>query len=125
MSLFKIFNLFQFFSPLVGFFWFVPGFVEVDQIIQRLLRVRVSVTEFEAAAFECNCIGPVVIDLLPRRMVCRRLYGVPEQNTFLSIVLGFMPDNLAIDHINDVLCYVRRMVSDTLQMPRNTQQMNQ
>jgi hypothetical protein len=30
ISLFKIFNLFQFRLPLVGFFWFVPGFVEVD-----------------------------------------------------------------------------------------------
>jgi hypothetical protein len=30
LSLFKIFNLCQLVSPLVGFFWLVPGFEEVD-----------------------------------------------------------------------------------------------
>ena len=30
-QLFKIFNLCQSCSPLVDFFWFVPGFVEGDQ----------------------------------------------------------------------------------------------
>jgi len=41
----------QFGSPLFGFFWFVPGFVEVDEVVYRLLRVWVHVTEFEPAAF--------------------------------------------------------------------------
>ena len=52
MSLPYSLHLQQFCSPLLSFFWFVPGFVEVDQIIQGLLRVWVSVTEFEAAAFK-------------------------------------------------------------------------
>ena len=30
LSLFKIFNLFQLRSPYFGFFWLIPGFVEVD-----------------------------------------------------------------------------------------------
>ena len=29
-SFLTIFHLCQFFSPLIGFFWLVPGFVEVD-----------------------------------------------------------------------------------------------
>ena len=52
-SLFKIFHLCKFCSPLFSFFWFVPGFVEVDQVVKRLLSVWVSVTKFETAAFEC------------------------------------------------------------------------
>jgi hypothetical protein len=47
-----LFTLCQFCSPVVGFFWFVPGLVEVDQVIKRLQRVRVSVTKFETAAFD-------------------------------------------------------------------------
>ena len=39
-------------SPLFGFFWFVPGFVEANEVVKRILRMGVSVTELEAAAFE-------------------------------------------------------------------------
>jgi len=39
----------QFASPLVGFFWFVPGYVEVDGVSHGLKYVWVDVTEFEAA----------------------------------------------------------------------------
>jgi hypothetical protein len=52
ISLFKIFFLCHFGSPLFGFFWFVPGFVEGDEIVYRFYSMWVSVTESEAAAFE-------------------------------------------------------------------------
>jgi hypothetical protein len=35
-----------------GLFWFVPGFVEVDEVVPRFYRVWMGVTEFETAAFE-------------------------------------------------------------------------
>jgi len=51
LSLFKIFFLCQFCSPLVGFFWLVPGFVEGDYIVKRLQHgfVNSSVTTVVAA----------------------------------------------------------------------------
>jgi len=52
MSLYHSFCLWQFCSPLFGFFWLVPGFVESDQVLQRLLCVWVIVAEFETAAFD-------------------------------------------------------------------------
>jgi hypothetical protein len=51
MSLFKIFHLYQFCSPLLGFFWFVSGFVDVDQVLDILFVVWVYVTESGAEAF--------------------------------------------------------------------------
>ena len=52
MSLSYSFCLWQFCSPLFGLFRLAPGFVEGDQVVQRLLCVRVFVTEFETSAFE-------------------------------------------------------------------------
>ena len=45
-------GLLQFCSPLFSFFRLVPGFVEVDESVQRFLCMWVIVTEFEAAAFD-------------------------------------------------------------------------
>ena len=36
ISLFKIFNLCQFYSPLLGFIWFVPDLIEIDELFERL-----------------------------------------------------------------------------------------
>jgi hypothetical protein len=52
MSLSDSFHLRQFCSPILGFLRLVPGFVEFDQGLDRFLRVRMSVTEFEAAALD-------------------------------------------------------------------------
>jgi len=52
MSLYFSFCLYQFDPPLFRFFWLVAGFVEVDQVVQRLDCMWVSVTKFEAAAFD-------------------------------------------------------------------------
>jgi hypothetical protein len=41
--LFSHFCLRQFFSPLFGFFWFIPGFVEFDQVLLRFQRAVVLV----------------------------------------------------------------------------------
>jgi hypothetical protein len=46
ISLFCRFCLRQLYLPLFGFFWFVPGFVEVDQVPPRLYRVRVVATHY-------------------------------------------------------------------------------
>ena len=45
------FLLCHFYSPLVGFFWFVPGIIEFDEGVPRLWRAWVSGTEFEVGAF--------------------------------------------------------------------------
>ena len=45
-------QLCKFCSPFVSFFWFVPGFVEGDEVVPRLDCIWMRVTEFEAAAFE-------------------------------------------------------------------------
>ena len=50
MSLFYNFCLRQFRLPLLSLFWLAPGFVESDQVVKRLLRVRMFVTEFQASA---------------------------------------------------------------------------
>ena len=44
MSLFYNFHLRQFGSPFFGPFWLVPGFVEVEQVCQKLQRVGMLVT---------------------------------------------------------------------------------
>ncbi len=41
------------------------------------------------------------------------VWGI-EVTILLPIVLGLMSDNLAVDHVNNVLGDVRRMVGDTL-----------
>ena len=50
ISFFKIYDLCQFCSPVFGFFWFVPSFVEFDYVVNRFQSLRVGVTEFEAVA---------------------------------------------------------------------------
>jgi hypothetical protein len=52
MSLFHTLCVRQFCSPLGGFFWFVPGFVEGDQVVPGFQCVWVSVTEFQTPAFD-------------------------------------------------------------------------
>ena len=52
MAFFYNFCLRQLCSPLLSLFWFVPGFVESDQVVKRLQCVWVGVTKFETAAFD-------------------------------------------------------------------------
>jgi len=46
LSLFYSFRLWQFCSPLIGSFWFIPGFVEVDWLLED--------------CNVCGCSGPSV-----------------------------------------------------------------
>ena len=52
MSLPCSFCLWQFCPPLLSFFRFVPGFVEYNQVVQRLYCMWVGVAEFETVVFE-------------------------------------------------------------------------
>ena len=36
-----------------SFFWFAPGFVEIDYILDGLLCMRVFVSEFDKSTFDC------------------------------------------------------------------------
>ena len=63
MPLFKIFNLYQFGSPLFSFFRFVLDLTEVDQVIQRPPCSKVTGTELEMAAFDDNQIFIAAVPL--------------------------------------------------------------
>jgi len=52
MSLLYVLCLRQFCSPLFSFFRLVPGFVEVDKILLRLLCIWMFISEFEMATFD-------------------------------------------------------------------------
>ena len=85
MSLFHSFRSREFCSPLFGFLRFVPGFVEVDQIPNRLLRMRVLVTGFEAST------DPMRLSCLDLLGPSNRKFGhIREEDGMKTITTGHL-----------------------------------
>ncbi len=62
-SLFNIFRLRQFCSPLFGFFWLAPVFVEFDRVVKLLLGVRIVLVRLHLEAYYIIRVWPICVPI--------------------------------------------------------------